>query len=316
MDRGWRQQWIAMHFGNDLEINDAGYLARNSVNYLHWQVSHRRTDLPEDSRYSSTDWRWRVSSNHNNRGDRLNDQLRISRQGQLRDGSSEFAQVNINGAGVNDLLLRGHGNVRLPPGVNAYYEFNRPRKGRLAHGVEMELFSSGLVDNDRIGSSAWYGITYFVSDAFSVDLGGVLTRRPDWLIWQGAERGNLVGAFAGKEAKLIAGLDWAIDARQELRVKLEAIAIDARLRQGWRFDPAGRAIASAEDIDDFSVRNLAFQVRYRYELAPLSYLYVVYGRGGFERREDADGIGAALGDSFGLRDDEQLMVKLSYRFEL
>ena len=31
MDHGWRQQWIAMHFGNDLQINDAGYLSRNNT---------------------------------------------------------------------------------------------------------------------------------------------------------------------------------------------------------------------------------------------------------------------------------------------
>ena len=34
-------------------------------------------------------------------------------------------------------------------------------------------------------------------------------------------------------------------------------------------------------VQPFSLRNMGFQVRYRYELAPLSNLYVVYGRGGF-----------------------------------
>ena len=130
------------------------------------------------------------------------------------------------------------------------------------------------------------------------------------------EGGDLVGAFDGKEAKLLAGLDWSIDARQELRVKLQAIGIDARVRNAWRFDPAGNAIAAADAVDDFSVRNLAFQIRYRYELAPLSYLYVVYGRGGFDRSSIADGVDEALLDSFDLRDDEQLLVKLSYRFEI
>ena len=57
MDHGWRQQVIAMHFGNHLEINDAGYLSRNSVNYLHWQVNRRFTELPAESRYASKDWR-------------------------------------------------------------------------------------------------------------------------------------------------------------------------------------------------------------------------------------------------------------------
>jgi hypothetical protein len=44
-------------------------------------------------------------------------------------------------------------------------------------------------------------------------------------------------------------------------------------------------------------------------------LYVVYGRGGYDQEEYADGSGRLLRDSFNLRDDEQLLVKLSYRFE-
>ena len=46
---------------------------------------------------------------------------------------------------------------------------------------------------------------------------------------------------------------------------------------------------SDDPIDDFSVSNLGFQIRYRYELAPLSYLYVVYGRGGFDQDPTAEG---------------------------
>src|SRR5690606_17231965 len=130
-------------------------------------------------------------------------------------------------------------------------------------------------------------------------------------------RPGLLGAFDGRESKLRAGLDWSIDDRQELRMKLEAIGISARARDAWRFDTAGNAIAATDAgdaIDDFSVRNLGFQLRYRYELAPLSYLYVVYARGGYRDSLSTDGVGDALQDSFSLRDDEQLMVKLSYRF--
>ena len=75
-------------------------------------------------------------------------------------------------------------------------------------------------------------------------------------------------------------------------------------------------MASSEPVDDFNVRNLGFQIRYRYELAPLSYLYIVYGRGGYRQDEFSEDAGRLLRDSFDLRDDEQLLVKLSYRFEL
>ena len=316
MDHGWRQQWIAMHFGNDLQLNDFGYLSRNSTNYLHWEVRRRFTGLPEASRYSSKDWRWRVSSNHNNHGEKLNDQFRMSREGQLRDGSYEYAQINVNSAGISDTLLRGNGIVRLPANLNAYFEYERPRKGNWAHEVEVEAFGGGLAGNRKLGSAFWYGATYFINDAFSLNAGLNLVRRPDWLIWQGAAQGDLVGAFDGRETTLRAGLDWNIDPRQELRVKLEAIAISARAHDAWRFDAAGHAVAASDTVEDFQVRNLGFQVRYRYELAPLSYLYVVYARGGYEQLAGTDGTDDALRDSFSLRNDEQLIVKLSYRFEL
>jgi hypothetical protein len=43
---------------------------------------------------------------------------------------------------------------------------------------------------------------------------------------------------------------------------------------------------------------------------------VVYGRGGYGENIFSEGTTRLLGDSFDLRDDEQLLVKLSYRFEI
>lgn len=313
MDGGWRQQWLGMHFGNDLQINDAGYLSRNSTNYLHYQVQRRFTDMPADSRYASKDWRARVSGNYNDHGEKLNYQFRLSRESRLRNGSYQYGQINVNSAGIDDLLTRGHGSLKRPSNFNAYFEFDRPRKGAWAHHIEANLLTGGLAGNSELGWSIEYTPTYFLSDAFSVFAGVYADRTPDWLVWQ---RDNLIGSFNGREIDLNAGLTWNISNKQELRVKLQSIALDAKLRQGYRVDGAGNAVASAEPVDDFSVKNLGFQIRYRYEVAPLSYLYVVYGRGGYQQDEFSDTTGRLLRDSFDLRDDEQLLVKFSYRFEL
>ncbi len=314
MDHGWRQQWIAMHFGNDLQINDAGYLSRNSTNYLHWEVRKRFADQPQASRYSSKEWRWRATSNYNDHGEKLNDQFRMSRDGRLRDGSHEYAQINLNSAGVNDLLTRGHGPVKRPGNFNALFEYERPRKGHWAHDVEMQLYSGGLAGNSRVGYSIQYEPTYFISDALSLIAGLYSDNTPDWLVWN-RDR-NLLGSYDAREVHLNAGLDWNISNRQELRVKLQVIALDADVRQTYLVDSAGNARVSPSRVDDFSVRNLGFQIRYRYELAPLSYLYVVYGRGGYRQEDYSEDTGQLLADGFDLRDDEQLLVKLSYRFEL
>jgi hypothetical protein len=112
-----------------------------------------------------------------------------------------------------------------------------------------------------------------------------------------------------------AGFTWIMTNRHELRLKLQAIGLDAQLRQAYRVDAAGNSIPTDEPVSDFSVSTLALQIRYRYELAPLSYIYVVYGRGGFDQEASSEGSDTLLRDSFSLRDDEQLLIKVSYRFE-
>ncbi|HYJ41709.1 MAG TPA: DUF5916 domain-containing protein [Steroidobacteraceae bacterium] len=312
MDRGWRQQWIAMHFGNELQINDAGYLSRNSTNYLHWQVNRRFTDFPESSRYSSKDWRGRISTRYNDHGLLMNHQVRVSRESRLRDGSYEYGEVNVNSAGFDDLITRGNGVLWLPPNFNGYFNYERPRKGNWSWEVDVNVDSGGLAGNSKVGYNVNFEPTYFVSDAFSVYVGLYAGRIPDWLIWQSD---NLIGSFEEEELHFDAGLNWAIGSKQELRVKLQAIGLNGRLSQGYRVEPNGDATPSSEPIDDIDVKTLGFQIRYRYELAPLSYLYVVYGRGGFDREPSDEGAAGLLRDSFQLRDDEQLLVKFSYRFE-
>ena len=310
---GWRSQWIVMHFGDDLEINDFGYLQRPNLNYAHWQLSRRNTDLPADSAYASREWRWRISGNDNDHGLPLQRQFRAMLQSQLRDGGNEYAQVNVNSSGYNDRLLRGHGILRTPPNFNAFYERNRPRKGNWEFYANAGVNNGGIGEDRGLGYNLQFRPTYHVSDAFNVFVVAYAEHTPQWMVWQ---HDNLLGTFDERALELDAGVNWTIGARQELRVKLQAIGLDARLRQAWRADADGTPVPVDEPIDDFSLRNLGFQVRYRYQLAPLSDLYVVYGRGGYRLDASARDAGEQLGDAFALRDSEQLLVKLSYRFEL
>jgi len=89
-------------------------------------------------------------------------------------------------------------------------------------------------------------------------------------------------------------------------------------RNGTRVAPDGTPVAVNETIPDFALRNLGFQVRYRYEYAPLSYLYVAYVRGGSLLMEGVGPFDASkeFSSAFNLRDSQQFLVKLSYRFEM
>ncbi len=310
---GWRSQWILMHFGDNLQINDFGYLSRANLNYAHWQVSRRYTDLPETSAYSSHEGRGRIGATDNDHGLALQRQFRMMLQSSLRDGGNEYAQVNVNSAGYDDRILRGNGILRLPPNFNAFYERNVSRKGDWEFYGNIGVNNGGIGDERKIGYNAQLKPTYFVSDAFNVFVLGYVESTPQWMVWQ---HDNLLGTFDERALEIDAGVNWTIGDKQELRVKLQAIGLNAKLRQAWRVDGDGTPMPSAERVDDFSLRNLGFQVRYRYELAPLSDLYVVYGRGGYLLDEFAQDEASQLRDSFSLRDSEQLLIKLSYRFEL
>jgi hypothetical protein len=311
---GWRSQWIAMHFGESLQINDFGYLSRANLNYLHWQVTRRRTDLPGSSSYASHEWRWRIGATDNDQGLPLQRQFRAMLQSTLRDGGSEYAQVNLNAAGYDDRILRGNGILRLPPNFNAFYERNISRKGDWELYGNLGINNGGIgPDHRQVGYNAQLKPTYFISDAFNVFVLGYVEHTPNWMVWQ---HDDLMGTFEEHGLEIDAGVNWTIGDRQELRVKLQALGMDAKLKQAWRTDFDGTPVAVSDHVDDFSLRNLGFQVRYRYELAPLSDLYVVYGRGGYMYDEFSTGDASQLRDAFSLRDSEMLLVKLSYRFEL
>lgn len=312
MGDGWRQQWIGMHFDDRLQINDFGYLSRNNLDYVHWQASRRVTDLPEGSIYSSHDWSARIIGIDNDDAHlRLSRELRLGRSSTLRNGSSENMQLNIDSAAWDDMLTRGHGALFLPPSFGFSYRLRTPRHGHWAFDSEAELSSGGLSGNRKVGWSLSFIPTYFISDALRVQAGLTYESTPDWLVWQ---HDNLFGSFHERMLEFDGGFDWSISERQELRLKLQVIGLDSRLRGAWEVAPNGRAVASAQAVDDFNVRNLGVQLRYRYRLAPLSWLYVVYGRGGYQEQPFAQDAPGALHRALRLRQDEQLLVKLSYRF--
>jgi Domain of unknown function (DUF5916) len=314
LKNGWRQNAYFVHLGANLQLNDFGYLDRNSFNYLRYEMKHRVTDLPESSGYSSKDWGYAASMRYNDSGERLFAAAQVSRNSETRVGGNEYFELTWLGNGVNDLITRGNGNVKIPQRVFGFYERFRPRKGHWEFYGNARINQSGLEGIRQSELELFFQPTYFLNDTTSMYLGFSAANKPDWLIWQ---KDNLLGSYKAKQLNLSAGMQWLIGSKQDLRVKLETIALDANIKQAWRVDSQGNAIASSDIVKDFNLNNIGFQIRYRYELAPLSDLYVVYSRGGFSSEQDnpRDPF-SLLGDAFSLRDDELFLVKLSYRFSL
>ncbi len=314
LDKGLTLSGLLIHYGKDFEVNDAGYLGRNDLNYGQFSVGKRITGLPDGSVYSSHNWQWRIEGLQNNDGLWLQRQFRMSRNSQRRDGGDYHWNFQASTAAFDDLITRGNGPMRTEPGFGGHIHRILPRRGNWTLGAELSVAAGGGVRGDT--PWMWNTIvsaTYYFSDALNLELRAGHVSNQEFLVWQ---RENLVGGFQMVRQNLNASLNWNIGSRQELRVKLEALGLNADNPTPWRIGADGRAVASNDDVQPFSLRNMGFQVRYRYELAPLSDLYVVYGRGGYASDDFAAGPASQFRDAFSLRDDEQLLIKLAYRFEL
>ena len=318
MGEGWRQQLYALHLGRDLHLNDFGYLERNNFNYGRYDLARRFTDFADGSQYSSSDWHWAVSRRYNDQGVHIADAAAMNRNGQLRDGGNDFFEIASWSAGHDDLIMRGNGIVDMPAKYFLFYERNRPRQGdgHWSFYGNVRWASEGLDTPGRYSLQVDLEPTYHVNDRLSFFTAWFFESNDDWLLWRGD---NLLASYEEDMILLNAGSVWLINDKQELRVRLEAIGLDGNDGRGYRVAANGEPVRSDEPIEDIGLRNMGFQIRYRYELAPLSYLYIAYVRGGSFYEEDIFGRYRArdqFQEAFDLRDSEQLLVKLSYRFEI
>ena len=77
----------------------------------------------------------------------------------------------------------------------------------------------------------------------------------------------------------------------------------------------GKLTESSVNLDPFSIGQLTFQIRYRYEFMPLAYLYAVYTRGGkIYELDEEDDLGTLYKRPWEEPSKDNFTVKVRYRF--
>lgn len=308
----WRQQYFLHHMGNDFQLNDLGFQERNNYLYAEWESGYRQDNLPAQSMFASHQYEFEVQRQTNDHGLTLRESYAAMRQSEVRDGGNMFLLLRYLRPAWDDLISRGNGAIRRQGGPAVFAERQVSRQGDGWFGWYANI---EVAPNHYDGFYVYAGVQpkFHLGDRFDIDVGLFGRKDQDWLLWQG---GSNFGSFEARRAELSSNLNWFVDDRQELRLKVQAIAIDAEAITMRVLGDDGRLIATATPLADFSVRNLGIQLRYRYKLGALSDIFAVYSRGGFERETVVgdEHLGDLLGDTFALDDDHQFLVKIAYRF--
>ena len=82
----------------------------------------------------------------------------------------------------------------------------------------------------------------------------------------------------------------------------------------WQIDEDGYFKESDLPADSINLGSLAFQVRYKYEIAPLSNIYVVYTRGGSVFFDDEADNSTIFSDTWDEPQGNRFALKIRYRF--
>ena len=136
------------------------------------------------------------------------------------------------------------------------------------------MFGSSALD---FANSYTTKLDFAPRDDLNFSLMYQLVNERNWLNWI---QGNFFGVYEKKQRTTVASLNWFGGDKHELRVKAQLVGFTARDPKPYLSELNGNLTPLDTSLDPFTLSDLAFQVRYRYEILPLAYLYVVYSRGG------------------------------------
>ncbi|MGI9260896.1 MAG: DUF5916 domain-containing protein, partial [Woeseiaceae bacterium] len=173
----------------------------------------------------------------------------------------------------------------------------------------------GLRPEDLYGTSfeSQVGLTWQPLDNLSLDLNVLHIDKDGWLLHQDDEDFT---TFNGTQWQPQFSLDFYPTSKQQLRLSMQWVGIRAFEDRFYELpDGTTELIEIADptvDTDDFSISQLNFQVRYRWQIAPLSDLFIVYTRGD-RQKTDLMSFGDLFDDNWNNPLGDFLIVKLRYR---
>jgi hypothetical protein len=166
---------------------------------------------------------------------------------------------------------------------------------------------------DKFAHEFRFSPQYYITDKVTLSGSVAYTWYDEWLLWD--FRSEQLATYESEVYDFDVKLDWYPDSRQEVRVKFQWVGVQSDARQGYALGSNGRLSPSDVPVEDFSVSDTALQIRYRYELAPLSDIYLVYTRGGIWDSEDTSDSPTQLWhNAWDDVSDQRVQAKIRYRF--
>ena len=308
--QGTQHIFRATYIDDQFDMNDMGFLARNSQQNLDYNFVLTESDIPGLQSRTTT---IALTNQYNIEGSPVQNAQSVARTWNYLNNDTADIQFLYLPKRVDDRLGRGTGDFRIPERFSLSSNFSSNPASPLAWTLSFEATQEDLGPK-IINSGA--GIVWRPNDRFSFDLGLNYTDTEALLVHQG--EGNYTSFEAHQWAPKLDS-NYFISARQQFRVTLQWNSLKAFEDRFWQVNPHRlerlKPVANPDnDPDDFVISRLTFQARYRWQIAPLSDLFIVYTRGSNLPSNSFYTFQDLLEQGWNDRIVDSFAIKLRYRF--
>lgn len=307
--RGVMHRFAAGYHDDTLDLNTLGFLTRNDLSHFDYNYTNNSSNV-EGLR--SREYSMFVFNHWNGNNDWVRQGVFNSLNLTFLNNHSLNSSLRYYARRVEDRLGRGSGDYKIPGRWQfvSTWESDPSRQVRYKLGID-----ANTEDLGERNMTTTAGISYRPVDNFSLDVEASYTDREGLLVYQG---GGRYTSFEATQWSPKVTMDYFISARQQFRVGLQWTGLKAFENKFLQVNPDRieelREVTKPDaQSDDFVISRLTFQARYRWEIAPLSDLFVVYTRGGNVPGGLFDEYTGLLSESWQDPVVDTLVVKLRYR---
>ena len=308
--RGVAHQLGFDYFDDVFEMNDVGFRGRNDMRGVRYNFTLTRSGM---QRFRL--WRGGVRTGYfqNRKGQVMRSGIFLSNNLMFHNRSEIRTQLNYFPPRWNDIESRGHGAYRQDGRLQVSAAYGTDTSKVLSWSVQTEVQQEELGELDYLGG---FGVTFKPSDRFSFDFDLLYRYRENWLIHQG---GREFATFQAKDWQPKIAMDVFFSARQQLRLTMQWAGIRGEEQDFYRVplgdgDLVPYTPGPDDPSADFTISRLTAQLRYRWQIAPLSDLFVVYTRGSNLPDRGYATFADLFEDALNEPVIDVLVVKLRYRF--
>ena len=281
-----------LYFDENFQLNDFGYLRR--ADWIHVglggglkQINFSK-ESPVDQIDMNVDFNYDADTNGNSNPIRIDQKNEIT----FKDTSKLKFDFGIKTSGKNTTITRKNPDfpfIKINKKKNITLDFEAANYKFWTYDWRISFEKGDKYNswNSEGYKREFYKIagSYFPNDNLKINLQYRIRKENEWLIWT---EDNKFGLYDSEQDTFSMGLNWFSGNKHEIRLKSQFVALQADNPQSLISDNAGYLYESDELIKPFAQGVVSFQVRYKYEIAPLSYLYLVYSKGGTSYDEDED----------------------------